>query len=732
MQRSSQFLAAALFSWWIVTSQSSSQTHDAPFGLYHAFSVPGNFDHGALLTQPPAATIVLWNKESTSITIGKFDSSATTVSYREHTAPLRFDSVLLEDVNGDGVKDILFIDRSEHKVAIVVDTAPDSLSAWTVLTPPITPFGVLVGDINNDRRPDILMYDRENPGIVPFLGRAPGSFRMGRTIYPETSVGAAVLAHLNNDAILDLIAYDWVKSEIHFLYGVGLGAFLDQAVLQIDGNVETIFALPLTFQGHLDLVLWMQNPSRMEVWGGNGLGDFHLETRLPVEKQTVHPVLADVTNDGFPDLVRIIRPPSLGVHFNTGLEITTEREMFSAGMDPVHVVVADFTLDGRADALVLDREGEQLLLLESGMRPAALRDSLEFVAGVRPRGIVLEDFNMDGRTDIALVNAGTNSLSLFVNQSEGGFMGPSSFTLAENPRYLGFHSLVDSVARFLVSYPQSDQLSFFTLDLRDRSTVNYVIPTTGEAELLYWDQNEEGLISFFSYNSSTSSSLPALTLFQQLGPQRFIERNFRLTIPNALLGASVSDVNKDGLVDISYLFRNSQAKYEFAVSLGDSVLSFRQKVFSYELTEQQIQKSYFWNADCNKDGNPDILIAFPQQVKMLNLVRGKGDGTFHLPDTVAVNIQISDRSQLQFVDLDRDGAVDIVLHEMTRNAIGWLRGNGDGTFDAFRVLLSVPSASHFAVGDLTGDGVLDFAVSDTQKGTLRLYNGTLLLSRGNE
>ncbi len=730
VQRPSQFLAAALFSWWIITSQSWGQTHDAPFGLYHVFPTPGSFEHCTPLTPPPSATFVLWNKGSTSVTIAEFDSAATTMSYRIRVAPLRFDSILLEDLNGDGRKDFVFVNELERRIAIVVDGTLDSLTAWSVVTPPMVPVGVLVGDINNDRMPDILVYDRESPGIVPYFGRETGAFRQGKVIYPEMSAGEAILAQLNNDGILDLVVYDWVKSEIHFLYGVGLGAFLDQASLPVGGDVKKIFALPLNLRGYLDLALSVQNHSRVEVWKGDGLGDFHLESRVPFKKQTVDLLFADVTKNGLSDLLRLARPASLGVFFNAGLEFTAEGEEFSAGADPVAVLVDDLTRDGLADALVLDREGKQLLLLESGSRPATLRDSLEFVAGVRPRGIVLEDFNQDGRLDIALVNGGTSSLSLFLNQGEGGLVRQSSFMLADNPRYLGFHSVVDSVARFIVSYPQSDQLSFFTLDLRDHSTVNYVIPNTGEAELLYWDQNTEGLISFFAYNSSTTKTLPALAFFQQLGPQRFIERNFRLSIPNALLAASVSDLNNDGFVDVSYLFRNSQGKYEFAVALGDSGLSFRQKVFSYELTEPQIQKSYFWSTDCTGDGNPDILIAFPQHVKMLSLVRGKGNGTFHQPDTVAVGIQIGDRSQLQLLDFDRDGAIDIVLHEMSRSAIGWLRGKGDGTFEEFQPLLHVPAASHFAVGDLTGDGVHDVAVSDAQKGTLRLYNGKLLLRKG--
>ena len=727
LQRSSQFFAATLISFWLTVHQSFAQSQQTAFGQFRAFPIPERFERMLPYSRSGSPrTALLWNGGSHKLVVAEIDSSLLELRTRALRTAAPFDEIVVADLDGDKKPELLLIDKSAKKISLVVETDPDSLRSLGSLSLAVTPTGVIVGDINNDRRPDILVFDRDNPGIIPFIGTGKTQFRQGVTIAPDTPVGILLFVHLNNDDIIDLAAYDWVRSELHLLYGVGQGKFLDQMNIPLEGDLRELVAAQLAPQGSLDFVARLLRPASMQVWEGDGLGDFRLRSRIPFKEPALAIGVADLNSDGYKDLVTLDRPPAFRVYLNTSDELGSEQIDFSAGTDPHQLGLQDVDADSSADALVLDRDGRRLLLYRAASQAGVLKDSLEFVTGVRPRGIVMEDLNGDGLKDIALLNGGSNSLSMFLNRRDLGLMGQMSYSVAANPRYLEFHSSSDSTARFIVSYPQTKQLSFLTIDHRDQSTINAVIATAGEGELLSWSKGENEEMRFFCYNSTTVSGSPSLTLFQELGSLRFIERSFRLTIPNALLGAAVAHLNNDGFPDVAYFFRNSTGKYEFAVSLGDSVLSFRQKVFSYELPDEVIQKSYIWAHDVDQDGAMDLLFSLPQPQEMLKLVRGKGDGTYSLPDTVAASIRITDRSQVRILDLDGDGVVDIAVNVAHRGSIEWLKGKGGAKFEDARHLASAPRIGHFAFGDLNGDGVVDLALTLTEKGTMKLYDGRML------
>lgn len=67
-------------------------------------------------------------------------------------------------------------------------------------------------------------------------------------------------------------------------------------------------------------------------------------------------------------------------------------------------------------------------------------------------------------------------------------------------------------------------------------------------------------------------------------------------------------------------------------------------------------------------------------------------------------------------DLDQDGRLDVVL--ALDSGAAYLPGNGDGTFGAMIRLFSAFAGRHVAVGDMTGDGRADVAVSGVSQTVL--------------
>ncbi|MBI3579881.1 MAG: VCBS repeat-containing protein [Ignavibacteriales bacterium] len=727
-QRSSHFFAATLVYFWLTVNQSYAQSLETAFGQYRALPTPGKFEKMFVgIDQNFRRTVFLWSPRTTKFIEGTIDSSLSMFPTKEHYARSPFDDLFVGDIDGDAKPDALLIHKPEKQISVVLNFGGDTLKVSSVLQLPFEPTDFIVGDFNNDKKPDVLVFNRENPGVVPLFGTGKGMFRQGQVIAPDNFVASLSLAQLNDDNLSDIVFYDWVKSEIHLLYGVGQGKFIDQSTVRIEGELKNFVVTPMSTTANLDLVLFYKKPSMVEVWEGDGLGDFHKKTKILLHDTPLATDIADVNGDGWKDIIVLERSGVLQVFLNTDEEAITDKLDFSAGVSPKDFAVQDFNSDKRNDALILDRDGERLLLYLNAEQQNVLKDSLEFTTGIHPRGIWIGDHNGDGLNDVVLVNSGSSSLALYTNRADEGLSGENTHTIAGKPEYVVFHSLRDSLQRFLISYPQSHQVSFFTIDSKNNSTINAVIPTTGQAEFISWSRSAQELVDFFCYNKVTTTENPSLTLFQQLGSRRFIERNFRLTIPNKLLGAAVDDLNNDGFSDVAYVYRNTVGKYELAVSLGDSSLSFKQKKFSYELPEKDIQKSFFWTADFDKDGALDLLFSFSQQDRIVRLAKGKGTGEFNAPDTIATGVYIEDRAHVQILDFDGDGLLDIMIYDAEKGSIGWLRGKGNRKFEAFQPLVAAPQVSHFAFGDLNGDGIADLAVTLPEKGTLKIYDGKMLL-----
>jgi hypothetical protein len=732
--RSSHIVAATVVSFWLTVHHSSAQSQETAFGQYRPIPTPEKFERCILTHKRNGGTVFFfWNPPATQLFSLTFDSACSRYSWQEHVVGQRLDDFLVADLAPNQKSVGIIVSKDEKSISFAPAPFADSLRIVGTLKLPLTPTGIAVGDLNNDKRMDLLVYDRENPGILPFFGLGNARFRQGPAIARDNVVGDLALVQLNNDGLIDIVFYDWAKSELHLLYRLGGGAFLDQTTFPIEGELDKFAIARLSPNEPLDFVLAYKNPPHLEIWKGDGRGDFHPQTQIPLGEPLSFFVLNDVNRDGFMDLVALEQPSTLKVYFSAGEEPPPERIDFSAGIQPTIALLDDLNSDGRVDAAVLDREGQQLLLYFNAEQPSILRDSLEFVTGVRPRAVCIADLIGNGLNDIALVNSGDNSLSIFMNRLNDGLVGHTTLPLPASPSYLTFHSLKDSIARFIISYPEADELSFLSLDQRDRSITNAIIPTAGGAELLSWGGLSGDLVDFFCFNSSSGGGSPSLTSFQQLGPQRFIEQSYRLTIPDALLGAAVGDVDGDGRPDVAYIYRNTTTnRDEFVVSLGDSVSSFRQKTFFYQLPLKEIQKSYLWIADVNHDGTPDVLISLPWSTQDLDLALGMGHGSFAQPDTIAQGVRIEDRGQLQILDIDGDGILDIAVNEQNRHCVGWFRGKGDGRFEKFRPLVQAPHIGHFAFGDLNGDGVPDLAVTLTDRGTVKIFDGKRILGLGRE
>jgi hypothetical protein len=114
--------------------------------------------------------------------------------------------------------------------------------------------------------------------------------------------------------------------------------------------------------------------------------------------------------------------------------------------------------------------------------------------------------------------------------------------------------------------------------------------------------------------------------------------------------------------------------------------------------------------DFNGDGNLDLAVALGNQAAAAILL-GNGDGTFQAPKTVATaGAELYFPLALTVADFNHDGRLDIATANNSAGA-SVLLGNGDGTFQPYKLLGSSQGPTWIASGDFNGDGNPDLAVT---------------------
>jgi hypothetical protein len=135
--------------------------------------------------------------------------------------------------------------------------------------------------------------------------------------------------------------------------------------------------------------------------------------------------------------------------------------------------------------------------------------------------------------------------------------------------------------------------------------------------------------------------------------------------------------------------------------------------------------------DFNRDGKPDVAVAVEGSTPRVGILLGNGDGTLTSPTFYSAATDFI--AQIAAGDLNGDGFIDLIATSTFSGRISYLRGNGDGTFQA-HVDTTSPGSDYLAVADVDADGKLDvLTVQGRGSGILSVLrgngDGTLQLPR---
>ncbi len=304
-------------------------------------------------------------------------------------------------------------------------------------------------------RPQVEQLDsRCLPSLTPF-----GTYAVG------ASPQAIVSADFNNDNLLDLATAD--SNRVSVLLGTGAGTF--GAAQQVSDTSDQNLAVgDFNGDGNADLVGQSFVPSfNGDVWGrivvqlGNGNGSFSAAQEVAIPEPTPPPPsqegatwissyapsavgVGDVNGDGKSDLGVDVRFAYWETNFDSlqagstfVVLLGTANGSFQIGEGgpedfPPYVdgpvVYTHLNGDSFADEVTAYNNPIQVRLGQAG---GTFGPAMPFPAGLNPSDVTAGDFDRDGWIDVAVSNAGSNDVSVLLNDGDWSLPPPPAIRIGD-------------------------------------------------------------------------------------------------------------------------------------------------------------------------------------------------------------------------------------------------------------------------------------------------------------
>lgn len=640
--------------------------------------------------------------------------------------------IVMGDFNGDGNLDIAVATQcdtsscTQGMVSILLGNKDGTFqnAVTTGVGAGSLAISIATGDFNNDRLSDIVVG---SSGNVPYAGfvtillsngdgtlRATGTYSSGggATYYANVAGRSVATGDLNHDGMTDVIVTNFCESSSGFdvgcsngsfgvLLGNGDGTFQPtQAVVVTDGNLLSANLSDVDVDGNLDLIA--STTGGVMVARGKGDGTFYPPVIYGGLAEGTSKVLAvaDLNNDGAPDMIQPDAGGNLAIFYNRGGTVLTSQ----ATPNPA-------------------TEGQSVTFT------ATLAGTV--VKNLTPSGTVT--FFDNGKPFMASLNAGTASVIL-PGDSRGThvitpyYSGDANF----NPRYGAAFELVVNPSNLPSVGFSAKQLAFGNQALATTSaTQSFMVINGGTGSLAISGISITGTNSVdFAETNNCGSGIPA-------GGNCSISVTFTPSVLSSETAyVSVAD-NANGSPQTLSLSGTGTAA---APSTTSVTLSKNSLVFSDQgvgVASNSGQKYISpgpganaiasVSADFNGDGKLDVAVANGSS-NTVSVLLDNGDGTFQTPVVYAVG---NFPNAIVAADFNKDGKLDLAVADQNSGDVAVLLGNGDGTFQVPVVYPGVPTPLTLNVADFNGDGFPDL-VAGYQSGTILLNqgNGTFVKATG--
>ena len=496
-------------------------------------------------------------------------------------------SVIVADLNGDGLPDIVYGDTPFPAGSLHILLAQPGggyAPAPTIALPAFVGTGCRALDTNRDGKQDLVCpYSNTFSGsLVTFLGNGDGTFAAPLFTSLPTSGGnyfdpeIYLPSDLNSDGVLDLMVIDALNQQVYVMLGDGNDSYTFAS--KISSSVPAV-VLDVNGDGKPDLV-FNEGPYVML---GNGDGTFapYKSYSQTFDYNNVC-TYADMDGDGHVDAVcgyvetitgdidgathLIILHGNADGSFNpTPISDKvfgnhdTEYDGFGSFQSPL--LVSDLNHDGIPDIIAYSADGYTVLLGQPNLN---FSDPKHYVAATgNIGGTIIQqqivDINNDAQLDI--VTAGTNGVYICYGKPDGTFDTAPAYEVAQvlgHATFADFNG--DGIPDIAATGDTTIEVSlgngdgtFAPYKPLANANINFSTPlSVGNAYILHGDFNGDGKQDLLAIGSSSIYQYDSYLYFGH-GDGTFdplIQVPNSSTIDPGFYSGKIADLNGDGRDDV--------------------------------------------------------------------------------------------------------------------------------------------------------------------------------------
>ncbi|MBI4209226.1 MAG: VCBS repeat-containing protein [Deltaproteobacteria bacterium] len=224
---------------------------------------------------------------------------------------------------------------------------------------------------------------------------------------------------------------------------------------------------------------------------------------------------------------------------------TFPKGSYETGSIPKMAIFDDFNKDGNLDAAVINQGSNDVSIL-LGNGDGRFEAQTTFATGSEPSAVATEDMNRDGNLDIVTTNKGSNDITLLLGDSFGGFTNSGSYNVGGTPLSIALGDLnEDDFVDVVTADSSSDTVS--VLISRSGvfdSAVSYITGDT-PVSIALGDLNDDGSLDIVTANKISND----ISVFLNEGDGIF-PGGARFGVDNGPASVALGDLEQDGDLDI--------------------------------------------------------------------------------------------------------------------------------------------------------------------------------------